>query len=84
MFYPQASSGQSAAARFAGSAHFFYSILGLAPQALFCRPLRGLSARSQVRANRSNKPHRIRGFLLQPCILGTFSLFINCLPIAEQ
>ena len=37
--------GDSAVARFAGSRpFFFYSFLGLAPQALFCRPLRGLGA----------------------------------------
>jgi len=35
----------TALARFAGSiAIFLYRILGLAPQALFCRPLRGLGA----------------------------------------
>ena len=38
--------GDSAAARFAGSVHIFYMILGLAPQALYCRPLRGLRAQT--------------------------------------
>jgi hypothetical protein len=37
----------SAVARFAGSiANSKISILGLAPQALFCRPLRGLGAQT--------------------------------------
>jgi len=39
--------GDSAAARFAGSVALFYiPYLGLAPQALFCRPLRGLGAQT--------------------------------------
>ena len=40
--------GGSAAARFAGSVTLFYILPGLAPQALLCRPLRGLGAQTYL------------------------------------
>ena len=41
-------SGRQSVARFAGSIAFLNSILGLAPQALRCRPLRGLAIRGRI------------------------------------